>query len=100
MTIVFKAFAKRFLSNEHFTVDGTLIEAWASMKSVRAKDGSGEPPGPGRNGERDFKGEARTNDTHAWTMDRDAKLYRKGRGRRRGSALWGMRWPRTGMGWS
>jgi transposase len=71
---------KRFLSDEHFTVDGTLIEAWASMKSVRAKDGSGEPPGPGRNGERDFKGEARTNDTHASTTDSDAKLYRKGRG--------------------
>jgi transposase len=71
---------KRFLSDEHFTVDGTLIEAWASMKSVRAKDGSGEPPSPGRNGERDFKGEARTNETHASTTDPDAKLYRKGRG--------------------
>jgi hypothetical protein len=71
---------KRFLSEEHFTVDGTLIEAWASMKSVRAKDGSDEPPAPGRNGERDFKGEARTNDTHASTTDPDAKLYRKGKG--------------------
>src|SRR5262245_36681210 len=52
----------------------------ASMKSVRAKDGSGEPPSPGRNGERDFKGEVRTNDTHASTTDPDAKLYRKGHG--------------------
>src|SRR3978361_464671 len=49
------------LSSEHFSVDGTLIEAWASMKSFRPKDGSGEPPGPGRNGERAFrKGEAAT----------------------------------------
>src|SRR6201988_4164020 len=42
---------KRFLSEDHFSVDGTLIEAWASMKSVRAKDGGDEPPSPGRNGE-------------------------------------------------
>jgi len=45
---------KRFLSDDHFSVDGTLIEAWASLKSVRAKDGSDEPPSPGRNGERQF----------------------------------------------
>jgi transposase len=66
------------LSDEHFSVDGTLIEAWASMKSFRAKDGSGPPPGPGRNGERDFHGEKRSNATHASTTDPDAKLYRKG----------------------
>ena len=42
---------KRLLSGDHFSVDGTIIEAWASMKSVRSKDGSGEPPAPGRNGE-------------------------------------------------
>ena len=65
------------LSNEHFSVDGTLVEAWASLKSFRAKDGSDEPPKPGRNGERDFHGEKRTNDTHASTTDPDAKLYRK-----------------------
>ena len=52
------------LSDEHFSVDGTLIQAWASMKSFRPKDGSGDPPAPGRNGERDFHGERRTNDTH------------------------------------
>jgi transposase len=72
---------KRFLSDEHFSVDGTLVEAWASMKSLRAKDGSDEPPAPGRNGERDFHGEKRANDTHASTTDPDAKLYKKARGR-------------------
>jgi transposase len=65
------------LSNEHFSVDGTLVEAWASLKSFRAKDGSDEPSKPGRNGERDFHGEKRTNETHASTTDPDAKLYRK-----------------------
>ena len=71
---------KALLSDEHFSVDGTLIEAWASMKSFRPKDGSGEPPEPGRNGERDFHGEKRRNQTHASTPDRDARLYRKGPG--------------------
>jgi transposase len=71
---------KALLSDEHFSVDGTLIEAWASMKSFRPKDGSGAPPAPGRNGERDFHGEKRSNETHASTADLDARLYRKGRG--------------------
>jgi hypothetical protein len=71
---------KRFLSDEHFSVDGTLVEAWASLKSFRAKDGSDEPPSPGRNGERNFHNEKRTNDTHVSTTDPDAKLYRKGNG--------------------
>src|SRR5512132_1149546 len=53
------------LSCEHFSVDGTLIQAWASLKSFRPKDGSGELPAPGRNGERDFKGEKRSNETTA-----------------------------------
>ena len=70
----------RFLSDEHFSVDGTLVEAWASIKSFRAKDGSDEPPGPGRNGERDFHHEKRSNETHASTTDPDARLYRKGSG--------------------
>jgi len=65
------------LSSDHFSVDGTLVEAWASLKSFRAKDGSDEPPGPGRNGERSFHGEKRSNATHASTTDPDAKLYRK-----------------------
>jgi transposase len=68
---------KPLLSDEHFSVDGTLVEAWASLKSFRAKDGSDEPPSPGRNGERQYHGEKRSNDTHASTTDPDAKLYRK-----------------------
>jgi transposase len=72
---------KALLSNEHFSVDGTLLEAWASMKSFRPKDGSGGPPGAGRNGEQDFHGQRRTNDTHASTTDPDARLYRKGPGK-------------------
>jgi transposase len=71
---------KRLLSDDHFSVDGTLIEAWASLKSFRLKDGDGEPPAPGRNDERDFHGEKRSNETHASTTDRDARLYRKGPG--------------------
>src|SRR6266436_10168180 len=51
---------KRLLSSEHFSVDGTLIDAWASMKSFRPKDGSGEPPSPGRNRERNFHNEKRS----------------------------------------
>src|SRR5277367_6353470 len=68
------------LSNEHFSVDGTMIEAWASMKSFQPKDGSGDPPGPGRNAERDFHGEKRSNETHASTTDPEARLYRKSSG--------------------
>lgn len=71
---------KTLLSDDHFSVDGTLIEAWAGMKSFRPKDGGGTPPGPGRNGERDFHGEKRSNDTHASTTDPDARLFRKGAG--------------------
>ena len=63
------------------SVDGTLVEAWASTKSFRPKDGSGEPPAPGRNGERDFHKEKRSNETHASTTDPDARLYRKADGR-------------------
>jgi transposase len=73
----------KLLSSDHFSVDGTLIEAWASMKSVKPKDGSGEPPaqGGGRNAEADFHGQKRSNDTHASTTDPDARLYRKGKGK-------------------
>ena len=67
---------KPLLSSDHFSAR-YAIEAWASLKSFRAKDGSDEPPSPGRNGERQFKGEKRKNDTHASTTDPDAKLYRK-----------------------
>ncbi len=72
---------KRLLSSEHFSVDGTLLEAWASLKSFRPKDGSGDPPGQGRNGERDFHSERRRNDTHLSTTDPDARLFRKGAGK-------------------
>jgi transposase len=74
---------KRLLSSDHFSVDGTLIQAWASMKSVKPKDGAGEPPanGGGRNVEADFHGQKRSNETHASTTDPDARLYRKGRGK-------------------
>jgi transposase len=71
---------KPLLSAEHFSVDGTLIEAWASIKSFRPKDGGGESPAPGRNGERDFHGEKRSNETHASTTDPDARLFRKAAG--------------------
>jgi len=64
---------KRFLSDDH-----SLVEAWASLKSFRAKDDSDEPPAPGRNGERDFHGEKRANDSHESKTDPDAKLFRKG----------------------
>jgi transposase len=72
---------KRLLSHEHFTVDGTLLQAWASMKSFRPKDGGGDPPDGGRNGEQNFRGEKRSNETHESTTDPDARLYRKGSGR-------------------
>lgn len=82
---------KRLLSTEHFSVDGTLIEAWVSMKSFRPKDGDDgqDPPADsgstgdqkaGRNGEVDFHGEKRSNATHASTTDPDAMLYRKSPG--------------------
>lgn len=76
--VVLLAQERRLLSQDHFTVDGTLIEAAASMKSFRKK-GGGEGPGPG-NPSADFRGEKRTNQTHASTTDPDAKLYRKGSG--------------------
>jgi len=75
---------KRLLSSEHFSVDGTLIEAWASMKSVKPKD-SPDPdekdPPQGRNPEVNFRGERRSNETHASTTDPEARLYRKGAGK-------------------
>jgi transposase len=71
---------KALLSDDHFSVDGTLIDAWASMKSFRAKDGGGDQPPKGRNGERNFRGEKRSNETHASTTDPDARLFRKGPG--------------------
>jgi IS5 family transposase len=67
--------ARKFMSDEHFTVDGTLIQAWASQKSLRKKDGSDD--GDGSN----FHGQQRKNDTHASTTDPDARLYKKSYGK-------------------
>src|SRR5277367_5444717 len=71
------------LSAEHFTVDGTLIEAWAGLKSFQRKDGSGPGPSDTDRGNPtiDFHGETRRNDTHASTTDGDARLARKGDGK-------------------
>jgi transposase len=71
------------LSDEHFTVDGTLLEAWASHKSFQPRDGDDEPPSTdgGRNPTVDFRGQRRTNDTHQSRTDPDARLYKKARGR-------------------
>ena len=72
---------KRLLSSDHFSVDGTLIEAWASIKSFRRKDGrDSDHDGPGRNAERSFHKEKRSNETHESTTDPEARLYRKGDG--------------------
>lgn len=72
---------KRLISSDHFSVDGTLIEAWASTKSFRRKDGSDDDPqGPGRNAERNFHKEKRSNETHQSTTDPEARLYKKGDG--------------------
>lgn len=78
--IVRKARAAHLLSNEHFSVDGTLIESWAALKSMRRRDGSDEPPGPGRNPTVDWRGEKRSNETHVAPKDPEAKLFCKGRG--------------------
>jgi hypothetical protein len=69
--------AKRFMSDDHFTVDGTLIQAWASHKSFRAKDGSDSDGSDGAN----FHGTKRTNDRHESTTDPDARLYKKSYGK-------------------
>src|SRR6202165_1555780 len=69
--------AKRFMSDDHFTVDGTLIQAWGSHKSFRAKDGSDSDGGAGAT----FHGQKRSNDTHESTTDPDARLYKKSYGK-------------------
>ena len=74
---------KQLLSTDHFSVDGTLVEAWASMKSLKPKNaasGNEPPETAGRNEEVNFRGEKRSNQTHASTSDPDAMLYRKGSG--------------------
>lgn len=89
--VVSHADVRRQMSRDHFSVDGTLVDAWASMKSFRPKqpdrggtgddgDGAGGGAGGGRNGERDFRGEKRSNETHASITDPDARLYKKASG--------------------
>ena len=85
---------KPLLSGEHFSVDGTLIEAWASQKSFRPKDGSGDDDGA------NFHGQKRKNDTHASTSDPDSRLYRKVLpGGKQNFPIWATPPWRTGMGW-
>jgi transposase len=73
---------RRLLSEDHFTVDGTLLESWASLKSFRPKDGDDGTPATGeKNPNVDYHGEQRTNDTHQSTTDPEARLARKGRGK-------------------
>jgi transposase len=78
--VLAEAQRRGLLSEEHFTVDGTLLEAWASLKSFRPRDEEEPPPGSGRNPERDFRGKPRKNDTHVSTTDPEARLYTKSAG--------------------
>jgi len=78
--VVEEARALDLLSDDHFSVDGTLIEAWASQKSFQKKDSDGKP-GDGGNGSANFHGEARRNETHESKTDPNARLYRKGKGK-------------------
>src|SRR6186713_1578966 len=81
--VLIHADTARLLSDEHFTVDGTLLEAWASHKSFRPRDGEDEPPSTdgGSNPTVDFRGQRRTSDTHQSRTDPDARLYKKACGR-------------------
>ena len=79
--VVAQAQGRGLTSDEHFTVDGTLIEAWASLKSFQRKDQKPGPPDDPGNPTVDFHGEKRSNDTHESTTDPDAQLARKGNGK-------------------
>jgi len=79
--VLAEARQRELLSDEHFTVDGTLLEAWASMKSVQPKDGGGGPPDGFKNPDVDYRGEKRRNETHVSRTDPEAQLMRKGRGK-------------------
>jgi transposase len=78
--VVAAARQRQLLSAEHFTVDGTLLEAWASLKSYRPRDDQDPPTGGGRNPEVDFHGERRRRETHVSRTDPQALLYKKGTG--------------------
>lgn len=86
--VLHQARAQDLLSDEHFTVDGTLLESWASLKSFRPRPQTGDPsnaPPTGPSGSRDslvdFRGQKRSNDTHVSTTDPEARLARKGKGK-------------------
>jgi transposase len=78
--VVAQAKLRRYVSSDHFSVDGTLLEAWASHKSFQPQDGPPAPPSPGRNAEVSFHGQRRSNTTHASTTDPEARLARKSDG--------------------
>src|SRR5215831_10220942 len=78
--VVAQAKLRRYLSSDHFSVDGTLLEAWASHKSFKPKEGAGPPPAPGRNAEADFRGQRRSNRTHRSSTDPEARMARKSAG--------------------
>src|SRR4030043_431373 len=82
VVVLGEARRRKLLSEDHFTIDGTLLEAWASLKSFRPKDGGDGTPLTGeKNPSVDYHGEQRTNDTHQTTTDPEARLARKGRGK-------------------
>jgi transposase len=74
--VLAQAGRNKLLSKDHFSVDGTLIQSWASLKSFKPRNDDQQPPS-GKNPDRDFKGEKLANDTHASSTDPEAKLYRK-----------------------
>ena len=80
--IITLARKKDVISDEHFSVDGTLVQAWASQKNFRSRDEDDQPPSEkaGRNTERNFHGEKRLNDTHESKTDPDARIYKKSKG--------------------
>lgn len=83
---------QKLLSDEHFSVDGTLIQAWASQKSYRRKDDDDTPPeSGGRNAEANFHGEKRSNATHESKTDSDARMAKKGRVKKQSCLTWGTR---------
>jgi transposase len=78
--VVREARRRRLVSEDHFTVDGTLLQAWASLKSVGPREGDDAPPGGGRNADVSFHGQQRRNETHVSRTDPEARLARKGNG--------------------
>jgi transposase len=97
--VVAEARRRGLLSAEHFTVDGILLEAWASLKSYRPCDDEDPLPGGGRNREVDFRGERRRAETHVGTTDSEARLYRKAAGQASRLAYLGTCSPSTVTAW-